>query len=127
MADLRSGLLTRRELLLVQLAALDAASRIAGDEGDVARAIVDHDQVADRRASIRREVRAIQHALTHVDAGTYGKCEDCGDAISPKRLQALPYVVTCVDCQADRERVMPDEQGVAERAPRRTFGRLQDE
>ncbi|HCQ8977504.1 TPA: TraR/DksA family transcriptional regulator [Klebsiella variicola] len=33
----------------------------------------------------------------------YGFCNDCGAAISAKRLRALPYVVTCFTCQTIRE------------------------
>ncbi len=43
-----------------------------------------------------------EHALERVDAGTYGICEICGDPIPVARLDALPYVTTCVSCAAKR-------------------------
>ncbi|WP_417345727.1 TraR/DksA C4-type zinc finger protein [Ferrimonas sp.] len=32
-----------------------------------------------------------------------GHCNDCGEAISPRRLAALPGVATCIHCQSLRE------------------------
>ena len=40
----------------------------------------------------------IQEALTRIDRGTFGKCQDCGSPIAKPRLQALPYTPYCIDC-----------------------------
>jgi RNA polymerase-binding transcription factor DksA len=45
---------------------------------------------------------AIKQALERIDAGTYGKCEDCGKAIPRARLEALPQALLCVSCQKKR-------------------------
>lgn len=37
-------------------------------------------------------------ALERVDAGTYGLCESCGQAIPVERLDVLPYSTLCVEC-----------------------------
>jgi DnaK suppressor protein len=42
----------------------------------------------------------VQHALRKFDLGTYGVCEDCGVAIDPARLEALPYAAHCLPCKA---------------------------
>jgi len=34
---------------------------------------------------------------------TYGRCDDCGRQIAEERLDAIPYVATCVDCKAHSE------------------------
>jgi RNA polymerase-binding transcription factor DksA len=34
---------------------------------------------------------------------TYGRCDECGKSISYERLDAIPYVVRCVDCKQDWE------------------------
>jgi DnaK suppressor protein len=39
-----------------------------------------------------------ERALAKLDEGTYGLCDTCGRPIAPKRLQALPDVVVCIDC-----------------------------
>lgn len=44
------------------------------------------------------EIRKIKSALAKMDAGTYGICEKCDQKIAPKRLEALPYATTCIDC-----------------------------
>ena len=45
-----------------------------------------------------KEVEQIQTALGHIDDGTYGICTSCGVAIGEKRLEAVPYVSTCITC-----------------------------
>lgn len=42
----------------------------------------------------------IAAALERLDAGTYGVCENCGEAIAPARLEARPYASTCITCAA---------------------------
>ncbi len=38
----------------------------------------------------RQKIREIDAALDRLNAGTYGKCEDCGQEIGSDRLRALP-------------------------------------
>ncbi len=40
----------------------------------------------------------VQTALSRIDAGTYGRCEECADPIAKPRLQALPYTRHCISC-----------------------------
>lgn len=44
-------------------------------------------------------------ALKRVEAGTYGKCVECGATIKAARLKALPEVDTCLICQDQIERM----------------------
>jgi RNA polymerase-binding transcription factor DksA len=37
----------------------------------------------------------VKDALGLIDAGTYGTCETCGEAIEPERLEADPAARTC--------------------------------
>ena len=46
-----------------------------------------------------QQLAAIEAALTRLDAGTYGRCVRCGNAIAPERLEALPWAAHCIDCQ----------------------------
>jgi RNA polymerase-binding protein DksA len=43
-------------------------------------------------------VQLIDAALIRIKDGTYGICAVCGEEIPEKRLAALPYVTTCVNC-----------------------------
>ena len=52
----------------------------------------------------RGKLEAIDEALSRVDDGSYGLCEDCDGDIAEGRLQALPFTRLCVSCQSDRER-----------------------
>ncbi|MBX6313648.1 MAG: TraR/DksA C4-type zinc finger protein [Isosphaeraceae bacterium] len=40
----------------------------------------------------------IQAALDRIEAGTFGRCEECGSPIAKARLQALPYTRFCIEC-----------------------------
>lgn len=43
-------------------------------------------------------LRQYEHALERLDAGAYGRCEGCGGAIEPERLDAMPQATTCRAC-----------------------------
>ena len=42
--------------------------------------------------------------LGRLDAGTYGRCENCGTPIPKARLQAFPRATLCVSCKQREER-----------------------
>lgn len=50
------------------------------------------------------ELRQIALACERIDSGHYGECSDCGKAIDPRRLLALPAATRCAACQSDAER-----------------------
>lgn len=52
----------------------------------------------------RGKLESIDEAISRVEDGSYGLCEDCGAEIAEGRLQALPFTRLCVTCQSDRER-----------------------
>ena len=43
----------------------------------------------------RGEIEAIELALRKMESGQYGLCEECGQPILLKRLQALPWARLC--------------------------------
>ena len=45
-------------------------------------------------------VDEIDHALSKLDNGNYGICENCGRMILKARLEALPYARLCIDCKS---------------------------
>ena len=55
----------------------------------------------DMRKSLMAEARQsliyVENALNHIENGTYGECEVCGEPIEEQRLQALPYATLCMD------------------------------
>ncbi|HEX6126133.1 MAG TPA: SpoIIE family protein phosphatase [Pyrinomonadaceae bacterium] len=68
-----------------------------------------HEQLLDRRARLRdaqsqnafdmdvtRLLNEVDAALMRFDAGTYGMCEECHEAIEPERLVADPLIRLCL-------------------------------
>jgi DnaK suppressor protein len=51
----------------------------------------------------RKLIAKIQEALARIDEGTYGKCEECGEAIGIERLNARPVTTLCIDCKSLQE------------------------
>ena len=45
----------------------------------------------------RQSLVHVENALSHIENGTYGECEVCGEAIELQRLQALPYATLCME------------------------------
>ena len=45
------------------------------------------------------ESAAIGAALERMDSSEFGYCAECGEGISPKRLQVIPWAMYCVPCQ----------------------------
>jgi DnaK suppressor protein len=48
-------------------------------------------------------LKKIEQALLRLEAGTYGRCQECDLEIPPARLRALPFAALCRDCQAETE------------------------
>jgi DnaK suppressor protein len=63
------------------------------------------DQAADLaiRQNAERLLELVEKALKRWDAGTYGTCERCGEAIDHARLKAIPYASLCLDCATHAE------------------------
>src|ERR1700737_1031780 len=57
----------------------------------------------------RRLLREVVSALQKLEDGSFGACERWGEAISEKRLDALPFARYCIDCQ----RLVEEEQRTA--------------
>jgi DnaK suppressor protein len=44
----------------------------------------------------------VEHALQKYEAGTYGLCDSCGQAIEQARLEAIPQASLCLSCKAQQ-------------------------
>ena len=44
-------------------------------------------------------LQAIEEALQRIEKGAFGICRDCGEAISPARLKAIPWTRVCITCK----------------------------
>ena len=45
----------------------------------------------------------VDHALHKFDAGTYGRCDECGKEIPMERLEVRPQATLCVECKSKVE------------------------
>ncbi len=52
----------------------------------------------------RKLLSKIEAALERVDEGEFGDCEDCGEEIGKKRLEARPVTTLCIDCKTIQEK-----------------------
>lgn len=50
-------------------------------------------------------LKKINEALRRINEGTFGECEDCGDEIELRRLEARPTATFCVNCKEEQERL----------------------
>ena len=50
-----------------------------------------------------RRLQQVLAALQSIDDGTYGICIRCGKPIDPRRLEADPAALTCMDCLSAEE------------------------
>ena len=103
----------REELLRLQADTqreLDAIPRMGaehsmreGDQADQAAAAVDRefDIVSRERTDVL--LHQIEQALVRLDNGTYGYCEDTGEPIDLRRLEAPPTATLTTEAQARRE------------------------
>jgi len=65
-------------------------------------------------------LKLIERALDKIQSGTYGYCEICGIKIDRERLEEVPYVRYCIDCQEKvelEERVSRVEEETLASAP----------
>jgi DnaK suppressor protein len=54
--------------------------------------------------SLERVLARTERALTKLDDGSYGICDNCSNQISPGRIRALPDGVLCLNCAASQRR-----------------------
>lgn len=47
----------------------------------------------------RNTLKLVENALERMQEGAYGECTNCGDEISEKRLDAIPWTPYCIRCQ----------------------------
>ena len=73
-------------------------------ESDFAQVQADRATSESVRRLLDENLRQAQRATSRRAQGAYGVCEDCGEAISPERLEFLPEATRCVTCQAREEK-----------------------
>jgi len=44
------------------------------------------------------EIQQLSNAITRIESGNYGTCEQCGENISKARLEVRPEALRCINC-----------------------------
>ena len=86
---------------------LEALQQENANHPDLAdRASSETDRAIELRARDRQRklISKIDAALSRIDEGTYGFCEETGDPISLKRLDARPIATLSIEAQERHER-----------------------
>jgi DnaK suppressor protein len=81
----------------------DESHKDVGDEADRASRESDHALELRTRDRYRKLTSKINSALKRIDDGTYGYCEETGEPIGLKRLEARPIATLSVEAQERRE------------------------
>jgi DnaK suppressor protein len=105
--NLRHALVNRRDALRAALQGdLSALRELELSTGDICDFAVDtsRGEVASQIAEVESsELQRIEEALSKINTGEYGECNDCGKSIPLARLEAIPYATLCIKCQTKAE------------------------
>ncbi len=104
--QIRLKLLRQRETLLNE--AETALNELPGqtifpDLGDQATAETDRNFMLRLRGREQRLLKKIDEAIDRIESGTFGICDDCGNEIDVKRLEARPVTTMCIECKTLQE------------------------
>ena len=107
-AYFRSKLIAwKNEILREARETLDHLAEESANHPDLAdRASSETDRAIELRARDRQRklISKIDAALQRIDDGTYGYCEETGEPISLKRLDARPIATLSIEAQERHER-----------------------
>ena len=105
----REQLLKRREGLVGVVQSAEAYSRerdaeATQDPADMAANAYTKELLMSMSTNDRQLLESIDAALYRIEEGEYGYCDNCGQSIQEKRLDAVPWAHHCVRCQELNER-----------------------
>lgn len=105
--EIRSALQQQRSELLRLVTAKPLSEGIeitaCPDLNDQATAEMDQHFMLSLKERERNLLKQIDSALARLAADRYGICEDCGEEIPLRRLQARPMTTLCVACKTLQE------------------------
>jgi len=104
LSSLRKKYVLLREELISTLQKSEFEVDIAGDAVDKlqgAALLRVQNQLSKQNIA---KLSTLERAIGKIDLGDYGNCEECGEAIGFKRLEAIPGVSLCIVCAELAER-----------------------
>ncbi|MFJ6831250.1 TraR/DksA family transcriptional regulator [Streptomyces sp. NPDC091209] len=82
----------------------DSGDGAGDDQADTGTKNITREHEMALNSNAREMLEQTERALDRLDAGTYGLCENCGNAIGKARMQAFPRATLCVECKQKQER-----------------------
>lgn len=76
----------------------DLNSTHSADSAEQVTERENEDVLRNLQEETRIELQQVRLALKRIETDEYGTCTSCGEAISPARLEALPYATLCIRC-----------------------------
>lgn len=77
----------------------EADREVSQDPADKASNSYTKELLFSQSTNERNTLRLVEEAMDRLSEGSYGECINCGDEISPKRLEAIPWAPYCIKCQ----------------------------
>jgi DnaK suppressor protein len=102
------------KLLQKQLSLTDMVQRTEGygrekdqntqDVADMAVESYTKEFMFGKSSGDRQILQLIRDAIARIQDKSYGTCANCGNAIQPKRLEAVPWAQLCIQCKDLQEK-----------------------
>lgn len=74
------------------------------DIGDMSSIAYNRDVLFNLSENQQQRIRDIDAALERIAEGEYGICLECGEEISPRRMEVRPFSRYCIECKTDIEK-----------------------
>jgi RNA polymerase-binding transcription factor DksA len=102
--DLRRDLASDVALLARSLEDKGEDTSVSQHPADVASDLYAREELVAEEVALALQLEQIEDALRGIADGRYGKCVECGGAISVERLAARPQATRCITCQRKLDR-----------------------
>ena len=100
LTEVRDDLVARGYGVETEAESIAELSDNAQHQADVGTETFDRERDLSILEQVEAELTDIEHALTRLDDGSYGRCEACAEPIDDARLEALPAARFCLAHQA---------------------------
>jgi DnaK suppressor protein len=102
----------RRNLGMIEQEISDRTSnKSSGNQGysnhmaDIGSDAIEQEQAFLHASQETEYLQQLEDALKRIQDGTYGECEECGDKIPVKRLEAYLAATLCIACKSKQEKL----------------------
>lgn len=102
LTNMRLTLASDLEKINSELSVIDSEND-ARDDADQADSMQQKMLIFQKAETYSKKIKSIEAAESRIKNGTFGVCFSCGDDIAESRLDIIPYVLYCSDCQEDIE------------------------